>query len=72
MAAMTLAEKKTLHAAYVTAETKVLLGQSYSIGGKNFTRANLREIREERVRLGREIDAEERGGIRIRRVVPSE
>jgi len=32
-------------ALYVTAEQKVLSGQSYTIGGRSLTRANLPEIR---------------------------
>lgn len=31
---------------YLAAEAKVLAGQSYSIGGRSLTRANLKEIRE--------------------------
>lgn len=31
---------------YLAAETKVLSGQSYTIGGRQLTRANLSEIRE--------------------------
>ena len=44
--AITLTEAQTMLAAYIAAEQKVLQGQSYSIGDRALTRADLREIRE--------------------------
>jgi hypothetical protein len=46
MAGLTLAQAEAQLASYMTAETKVLQGQSYSIGSRQLTRANLQEIRE--------------------------
>ena len=45
MAAITLTQAQTMLTAYITAEQKVLKGQSYSIGGRALTRADLEEIR---------------------------
>lgn len=46
MAVVTLAQANAQLALYIEAEQKVLLGQSYSIGDRALTRADLREIRE--------------------------
>ena len=46
MAGITLAQAETQLAAYIAAETAVLSGQAYTIGGRSLTRANLGEIRE--------------------------
>lgn len=45
MAGITLQQAETQLAAYLAAETAVLSGQAYSIGGRSVTRANLGEIR---------------------------
>lgn len=45
MAGITLQQAETQLAAYLAAETAVLAGQAYSIGGRSVTRANLGEIR---------------------------
>jgi len=46
MAGITLSDAQDKLAEYLTAETTVLSGQSYSIGIRSMTRANLKEIRE--------------------------
>lgn len=46
MAGITLAQAETQLAAYMEAETKVLRGQSYTIGSRQLTRADLKDIRE--------------------------
>jgi hypothetical protein len=45
MAGITLQQAETQLAAYLAAESAVLAGQAYSIGGRSVTRANLAEIR---------------------------
>lgn len=46
MAGITLQQAENQLAAYLAAETAVLSGQSYSIGGRSLTRANLSDIRD--------------------------
>lgn len=46
MAGITLAQAEARLTEYLAAESKVLAGQSYSIEGRQLTRANLREIRD--------------------------
>lgn len=45
MAGITLQQAETQLSAYLAAESAVLSGQAYSIGGRSVTRANLAEIR---------------------------
>jgi len=45
MAGLTAAIAEARLTEYLTAEAKVLAGQSYTIGGRALTRANLSEIR---------------------------
>lgn len=45
MAGITLQQAETQLAAYLAAETAVLAGQAYTIGGRSLTRANLADIR---------------------------
>ena len=45
MAAITLETAKRHLDMWLEAETQVAINQSYTIGGKSFTRANLSEIR---------------------------
>lgn len=45
MAGITLQQAETQLAAYLAAETAVLSGQAYTIGGRSLTRANLADIR---------------------------
>lgn len=73
MAGITLQQAETQLAAYLEAETKVLGGQAYSIGGRSMTRANLREIREGIVHwntLVQQLSASVQGTSRGRTVVP--
>ena len=68
-----LTQTKTRLALYITAEQKVLLGQSYSIGNRTLTRADLEEIRMEITNLSKLCLKLTRGngrGIRVQRVVP--
>ena len=46
MAGLTQAQAQTQLDLYLTAETKVLLGQEYEIGGRRLKRADLTAIRE--------------------------
>lgn len=46
MAGITQAQAEARLTAYMAAEQAVLSNQSYSIGGRAMTRANLREIRD--------------------------
>lgn len=46
MAGITLAVAEAKLAEYLAAETAVLLGQSYSIAGRQLTRADLKAIQE--------------------------
>ncbi len=57
-----LAEVKTRRALYITAEAAILThGQSYSIGDRSFSRADLEEIKTEIRKLGNECDRLEKG-----------
>lgn len=47
MAAITLETAKRHLDMWLEAETQVAINQSYTIGGKSFTRANLGEIRKQ-------------------------
>ena len=47
MAAITLETAKRHLDMWLEAETQVAINQSYTIGGKSFTRANLSEIRKQ-------------------------
>lgn len=62
--ALTTAEAKLTE--YLDAETAVLSGQSYSIGGRSLTRANLREIREGILYWNSMVQRLDRGGIKVR------
>jgi len=67
-----LQQSKDRLLAYMNAESTILKGaQSYSIGSRTLTRADLDSIRAEIRRLQKDCLALERGGnIRIQRVVP--
>lgn len=72
MSAITLAQAQTMLAAYLAAEVAVLKGQSYSIGDRALTRADLREIgmqREYWRKMVEKLDAS-RTKPMVRRVVP--
>lgn len=61
---------------YLDAEEKVLNGQSYSIGGRTLTRANLKEISDgitlwaSRLKQAELDEATGKSGIRMMRVIP--
>ena len=71
MAGITLAQAQAKLDGYLAAEDAVLSGQSYSISGRQLTRADLKEIRagisawEQKV-----IRLTAQGGIRVRGAVP--
>ncbi len=68
-----LQEKKERLARYRRAEEKILNGQSYSIGSRSLTRADLKLVQEMISRLETEVDRlESRGSTKRRtvRVVP--
>ena len=46
MVGITLAQAEAQLASYLAAETAVLAGQSYSIGGRSLTKANLQFIQQ--------------------------
>ncbi|MBQ3444671.1 MAG: hypothetical protein II968_01175 [Selenomonadaceae bacterium] len=63
---------KTLKArleVYLEAERKILLGQSYKIGSRELTRANLSDVRAAIESISEQIDSMERPAGRIRPVV---
>lgn len=74
MAGITLQQAETQLAAYLAAETAVLSGQAYTIGGRSLTRANLVDIRagidawDSRVK---QLSAKLTGGRRSRTIVPA-
>lgn len=67
-----LAQERERLGKYLTAETAILKGaQSYTIGNRTLTRADLEEIRNQVNRLTKHIQQLERGGnIRIQRIMP--
>ena len=54
-----MSEATDMHALYIAAETAVLKGQSYSIGDRTLTRANLDEIRRGRKEWERKVADEQ-------------
>lgn len=57
-------------AEYRTAESAVLKNQSYTIGNRTFSRANLRHIQSEIANLQRQLDGFTGGGsIRVRKAL---
>ena len=66
MAGITLAEAEARLTAYLAAEEKVLSGQSYTIGDRTLTRANLKEIQEGSKIWDARVKGLSNGGIRIR------
>lgn len=63
--------KKLLLVEYLAAEVKILkTSQSYTIKDRTYDRANLKTLQNERRRLEKEIKDAERGGKRVRQVVP--
>lgn len=75
MAAITLETAKKHLEMWLEAESEVAINQSYTIGGKSFTRANLGEIRKQIEYWSNKVQALEniakrRGRNRVYRVVP--
>lgn len=75
MAGITLATAEAKLATWLAAEEKVAAGQSYSIGGRSLTRANLSEIREQinfwNSHAERLSASGGRSGMRVRGVTPT-
>lgn len=75
MAAITLQTAKKHLDMWLEAESEVAINQSYTIGGKSFTRANLGEIRKQIEYWSNKVQeleniAKRKGRNRIYRVVP--
>jgi len=67
---MTLAEVQARLDRYLAAETAILKNQSYTIGTRTYTRANLKWIQEQIKNLRAEITAlSGTGSMRVRRVI---
>lgn len=73
MASAELTQAQTMLAAYIAAEQAVLTGQSYTIGQRSLTRANLSEIRKGRndwqAAVNRLVNGSGQGP-RVTRIVP--
>ena len=65
MAGITLAQAEAKLATWLAAEDLVAAGQSYSIGTRSLTRANLKEIRETIDYWEGKVQRLTRGGIRV-------
>jgi len=72
MGAFTLTEAREMLTLYINAEKAILKGQSYSIGDRSLTRADLKDVVAERKYWEQEVTrlAAGRTGPRVRRVVP--
>lgn len=75
MAAVTLEQAKEMLASWLEAEKAVMSNQSYSIGSRSITRANLSEIRKSIQYWSKIIDLKERkkrgkGTARISSIIP--
>jgi hypothetical protein len=73
MASWTLAEARNMLNMWIKAEKAVATSQSYSIGSRSLTRANLAEIRKSIEYWRNEVAALEKGnsnGRRVVRVIP--
>ena len=66
MAGITAEQAQTRLDEYMAAESAVLAGQSYSIGGRSVTKANLKEIRDGISYWTRQATRLDRGGIKVR------
>lgn len=70
MASVTISQAQEMLTKYIEAEKAVLLNQSYTIGTRTYTRANLSAIRAGRTEWQKVYDQlSGSGGMRIRRVV---
>lgn len=72
MAALTLAQVTVLRDAWYAAVQALATGQSYSIGGRSLTRANLSQASAELDKWERQVERLTAGrtGLRVQRVVP--
>ena len=72
MPVVTLTQANATLQAYILAERKVLAGQSYSIGDRALTRADLKEIREGIEYWNKQVSmlAAERTKPPVRRIIP--
>ena len=72
MAAITLEVAKKHLEMWLEAESEVAINQSYTIGGKSFTRANLAEIRKQIEYWSNKVEnlAKKKGRNRVYRIVP--
>ena len=62
-----------MYDAYVAAEKAILSGQSYTIGGRQLTRANLKEVQDGRAYWSRQLQlvaSTESNKPRVSRIVP--
>lgn len=70
MSAITLQEAKQMLQKYIAAEQAVLKNQSYTIGTRTFTRANLTSIRNGRIEWQNIVkQLSGKGGMKVRRIV---
>jgi hypothetical protein len=70
MSAITLQDAKQMLQKYIAAEQAVLKNQSYTIGTRTFTRANLTSIRNGRIEwqnIVKQLSGQ--GGMKVRRIV---
>jgi hypothetical protein len=73
MAGLTLAQAEQHLSEWLSADSAVAKGQAYSLGGRTFTRADAREIRENLRYWQQMVKQLDRGGVRARgAVVPHE
>ena len=70
MAGITLEQSQTMLDAFIGAAAAVATGQSYTIGGRSLTRANLSEINEAITYWENRVVKLSRGGIRITGAAP--
>lgn len=71
MGALSLTQAQTQLNLYIAAEKKVLRGQSYTLGTKTVTRADLGEIRKGISYYNRMVTKLTNGGaMRVRRILP--
>ncbi len=72
MAAYTLVEAQTMLATYIEAEKSILKGQSYSIGDRALSRADLHDLAEQRKYWSDMVEnlTAERTGPKVRSVIP--
>lgn len=71
MPELTLAENQESLENFRKALNAVSKNQNYSVAGRTYSRANLREIRETIDWLEKKIDRQKRGGIRVRGITPT-